>query len=152
MTAARTETVEFQTMGLDGKAITCGDLFLQAFDLTILELNNLAAAGADEVVVMTLMGDVVVLGLRTEVAGLGQPGVAEEIQSTIDRGEAEVWVLLGELVVHRLGRDVFLFQEGTQDQLALAGQLQLMFFEVLLEHLHLLGGLIHQWNPGRGSY
>jgi hypothetical protein len=27
-----------------------------------------------------------------------------------------------------------------------------MFFEVLLEHLHLLGGLIHQWNPGRGSY
>ena len=144
MAAARTEAVEFQAMGLDDKAIACGHLFLQAFNLAILELDDLAAAGTDEMVVMTLMGDVVVLRLRAEVAGLRQTCVAEEIQGTIDRGETEVWVFLGELMVHRLRCDVFLLQKGTQDQLALAGQLQLMLFEVLLEHLHLLGGLIHQ--------
>lgn len=144
MAAGRTEAVEFQTMGLNGKAIACGDLFLQAFNLAILELDDLAATGTDEVVVMTLMGNVVVLGLRTEVTGLGQPRVAEEIEGTIDCGKTEVRVLFGELVVHRLRRDVFLFQEVSQDQLALARQLQLMLFEVLFEHLHFLRSLIHQ--------
>lgn len=70
MAAAGTEAVELQPVGLDGKAIAGGDLFLQTLDLAVFKLDDLSAAGADEVVVMALMRDVVVLGLGAEVARL----------------------------------------------------------------------------------
>lgn len=77
MTAARTESVELEAVGLNGKPVAGSDFFLEFFDFTILKLDDFAAAGANEVIVMTLMRDIIVLGLRAEVSGLGKPGVTK---------------------------------------------------------------------------
>ena len=71
MSAAGAHAVEFQFMRLDGEAVSASDLFLELFDIFILEFYNLAAARADEVIVVPLVSHVIVLGLRAEVAGLG---------------------------------------------------------------------------------
>jgi hypothetical protein len=47
MTAAGTEAVQFETVGLDREAVACGDFLLEAFDVAIFELHDLAAVGAD---------------------------------------------------------------------------------------------------------
>lgn len=39
-------------------------------------------------------------------------------------------------MVHLLSRDVFLFQEGIEDQFTLASKFQLVFSEVFLEDSH----------------
>ena len=63
MTAAGAETVEFEPVGLDGKTVAGGDLFLEFLDFTIFEFDDLAATRADEVIVVAFVGDVIVLGL-----------------------------------------------------------------------------------------
>ncbi len=78
------------------------------------------------------------------MAGLSEPGFAEKVQGPIDGRQTQVGVLLGQLVVHLLGRDVFLFEEGAQDQLTLTGQFELMPGEVLLERLNLFCVLGHR--------
>ena len=85
MTAAGTETVELEAMGLNGESVTSSDFFLEAFDVAVFELHNLSAVRADEVVVVAFMGDVVVLSLCAEVPRLRQAGFAKEIQCAIDR-------------------------------------------------------------------
>ena len=55
MTAAGAEAVEFETVGLDRKSVTGGDLFLQFLDFTIFEFDDFPATGANEVVVVALM-------------------------------------------------------------------------------------------------
>ena len=71
MPAACTQAVEFELVGLDGKAVFRSDLLLQPFDLTVLEFHDLPAARADQVVMVSFMDHVVVLGLCSEVARLG---------------------------------------------------------------------------------
>ncbi len=88
MTAARTEPVEFKAVGLNRKAVTGGHLFLKTLDVAVFEFHNLSAAGADEVVVVTFMGHIVVLGLGAEVPGLCQAGFAEEIKRTVNRRQS----------------------------------------------------------------
>lgn len=143
MAATRAEAVQFQSVGLDHKAVFRRDLFLEPFDLTILKLDNGAATGTDEMVVVTFVGDVVVLGLGAEVPGLGNAGFAKEIQRAVDSGKTKMRVFFRELMVHGLGRDVFLSKKRRQDQLALAGQLQLMLGQVLAKHLHFFEGFAH---------
>ena len=58
-------------MGRDGEAVPRRDLVLQVFDVAVLELDDGAALGADHVVVMAFIDDVVVMGLRAEVPFLG---------------------------------------------------------------------------------
>ena len=77
MTAARTEPVELKAVGLDGEPIAGSDFFLKFFDFAIFKLDDFAAARANEVIVMTLMRDIIVLGLRAEVSGLSEPGVTK---------------------------------------------------------------------------
>ena len=79
MAAARAESVEFKSVGLNREAISCCDFLLQFLDFTVFELNDFPASRADEVVVMAFVGDVIVLGLRPEVSGLGDAGIAEEV-------------------------------------------------------------------------
>jgi len=43
MAAPRAETVEFELVGGDGEAVAAGDFFLEAFDVAILELDDLPA-------------------------------------------------------------------------------------------------------------
>lgn len=71
MSAAGAHAVEFQLMHLDGEAVSASDLFLESFDVFILEFYDLAAARADEVIVVPLVRHVIVLGLRAEMARLG---------------------------------------------------------------------------------
>ena len=143
MAAARTETVQLQPVGLDHKAVLGRDLFLQSFNLAILEFYYGSTAGADEMVVMALMRDIIVLRLGAEVAGLGNARFAEEVQRAVNGGESEVGIFLRQLMIHRLGCDVFLSQECRQDQFALTSQLQLMLGQVLAKHVHFFESLAH---------
>ena len=63
MTAARAEAVELKSVGLDGKSVPGGDFFLKLFNFAVFKFDDLAATGADEVIVVALMGDVIVLRL-----------------------------------------------------------------------------------------
>jgi hypothetical protein len=147
MTTAGTEAVELKAMGLDGEAVPGGHFFLQLFDFAIFELHDSSAVGANEVVVVALVGDVVVLSLGTEVAGLGQAGFAKEIEGAVDRREPEMRVFSRKLMIHLFRRDVFLLEERVENQFTLAGEFQLMLSEMLLEHLHLFRVLWHNDQP-----
>ncbi len=121
MPTAGTQSVEFESVGLNDKAVLRCNLFLQSLDLAILELHNGATAGTDEVVVMAFMGDVIVLRLGTEVTGLSNSGFTEQIERPVNSSQAQVRVFFCELVIHGFRRDVFLAKKGRQNQLALAG-------------------------------
>ena len=108
MAAARTEAVEFQPVSLNREAIACGDFFLKLFDFAIFEFDDLAATRADQVVMMTLMRHVVVLCLGVKMAGLRNAGVAKQVQGSVDGGESQMRVRLGELMIHGFGGNVFL--------------------------------------------
>ena len=137
MPAAGAEAVEFQAVSLDGEPVSVGHFLLQLFDLAIFEFDNLSAPGADQVVVMALVGHVIVLGLRAEVAGLCDTGVTEEVQCAIDGGQSEVGVGLGELMIHRFGCDVLLSKKGAENKFPLAGEFQLMLCQMIFQRIHL---------------
>ena len=126
MTTARAQAIELETVGLNGEPIAGGDFLLEFFDFAVFKLNNLAAAGADEMIVMSLMRDVIVLGLRTEVPRLGESCVAKQVQGPVDGGQSEMRISFGELVIHGFGGDVFLPEECREDEFTLTGELQLM--------------------------
>jgi len=136
MTAARTEPVELKPVGFDGKSILGGHFFLEPLNFFVFELHDLLAACADEVIVVAFVRHIVVFRLRAEVPGLGEAGIAEQIERPVDSREAEMRVGLGQLVIHGLSGDVFLSKKGVQNQLALASELELMFTQVLLQRLH----------------
>ena len=119
MSAARAHTVEFQFMSLDREAISAGDFFLKSFDVFILEFHNLAAGGANEVIVVPLVGHIIVLGLRAEVASLGQSHFAKEIERPINGGEADMGLFFRELPIHLFRGDVLILQEHVENVLAL---------------------------------
>jgi hypothetical protein len=111
MSAAGAHAVEFQLMGLYGEAISAGDFFLKPFDVFILEFHDLPAGGADEVIVMPLVGHVIVLRLRAEVASLGQSYFAKEIERPVNGGETDMRVLFRELSIHLFRGDVLILQK-----------------------------------------
>jgi hypothetical protein len=137
MTTAGTEPIKLETVGVDREPVRGGDFFLEAFNVAIGEFHDLAAAGTDEMVVMAFMGDVVVLRLGAEVPRLGEAGLAKQVEGAIDRGQAQMRIFFGELVVHLLSRDVFLLEKRVEDEFALTRELQLVLAKVLFERLHL---------------
>jgi hypothetical protein len=139
-------------MRLNYKPIFGRYLFLQALDFTILELHDLPAARAYQMIVVSLMRHVVILGLRTEVPGLGQAGFAEEIQCAVDRRQTQMRIFLRKLVVHRFGRDMFLLEERRENEFPLAGQLQLVFGEMLPQRLHFFHALVHRVSIGERPF
>lgn len=152
MAAARAETVEFKPVSLDDESVPGGHFFLKPFDFLVFEFHDLLAAGTDEMIVVALVRDVVVFRLRAEVAGLRQAGIAEQIERPVDRRESEVRVGLGQLVIHSLRSNVLLPEESGQDQFALAGELEMMLAEVLLQGLHLFDMLIRHDGPPMGPH
>lgn len=132
MTAARTEAVELKSVGLDGKSVPGGDLFLKPLNFLVFKFHDLFATGADEMIVMALVRDIVVLRLRAEVSSLCNAGVAEQIERPVDGREPKMRIGLRHLVIHGLRGDVLLLEEGAQNHLTLAGELELMFAQVLL--------------------
>ena len=122
MTAARAETIELEAVGLNGEPIAGGDFLLELFDFAVFKLHNLAATGANEVIVMTLVRHVIVLSLRTEVPGLGQSRVAKKVQCPVNGSQSEMRISFGELVIHRFGGDMFLAEKRCEDEFTLAGE------------------------------
>ena len=150
MTAAGTEAVKLEAVSLDSEAILGGDFLLQAFNFAVFELHNLATSGANQVVVVPLVRDVVILGLGPEVAGLGQARIAKQIEGTVDRGETQMGIAFRQLMVHGFRGDMFLAKKGTQNQLPLARELQLMFGQMVFQGLHLfrIFARCHDQPPG----
>ena len=106
MSAGCAEAVELELVRLDGKPIPFRDLLLQSLDVAILKLHDFPARRTDQVVVVSLLPDIVVLRLGTEMTSLGKARVAEQIQRPVDRCQSDVGILLGKLVIHLLGRHV----------------------------------------------
>lgn len=63
MAAVDAEAVQLKSMGLNYEAVFRGDLFLQSLNFTVFELHDLSAAGTNKVIVMTLVGNIIVLRL-----------------------------------------------------------------------------------------
>ena len=143
MAAIGAEPVELQLVGLNREAVPSRHFLLKPFDVAIFEFHDLAATRTDQMIVMALMGDVVVLGLRAEVPGLGQPGFAEEIQRAIDRGEADMGIPFRQQPVHLLRGNVLHFEKRAEDVFSLAGQLELVFCEVIPEDADFFEFLAH---------
>ena len=147
MTAARTEAVEFEAVSLDRKAVAGGDFFLEALNVAVFKLHDLSAVGANKVVVMALVGNIVVLGLGAKVPGLCQTGFAKKIERAVNRRQSQMRIFSRKLVVHLFRRDVFLLEKGIEDQFTLSGKLQLMLSEMLFQPLHLFRMLGHRGRP-----
>ncbi len=143
MTAAPAEAVELKAVGRDGEAVPGGDFLLKLFDLAVFEFHDLAAVGADQMVVVAFVGDVVVLRLRAEMARLRQAGFAKQVERAIDSRKPQMRVFFRQLMVHLFSGDMFLLEEGLENELALAGVFQLMFAEMRFERFHLFYMLGH---------
>lgn len=147
MTTARAESVEFEPVGGNGKAVASGNLFLEAFDVAVFKFHDLATACADEVVVMAFMRHVVVLGLCSKMPGLSQTCFAKQVEGPVNGCEPEMRVFAGQLVVHFLGCDVLLLQKRIEDQLTLACELELVFPKMLFQHAHFPSMFRHRSRP-----
>lgn len=139
MTAAGAQTVEFEAVGLNGKAIPAGDFFLKPLNVAVFELDDLPAASADQMVMMTFVGDVIVLGLGAEVSSLGEAGFTEEVERTVNGRQSEMGILPSELVVKLLRGDVLLLEKGIEDEFPLARIFQLVLSKMVLENSHFFG-------------
>ena len=102
------------------------DLFLQRFDLDICKFGDFAALGADDVIMVALAGGVFEQGAPiAELSLMGESGILQELQRSIDRDESDPRVPTPHPAVEALGADVRRGgEEGPRDQLALAGRLQ----------------------------
>ena len=49
-----------------------------------------------------------------------------------------MWVGLGQLVIHGLSGDMFLPQKRRENEFALAGELELVLAEMLLQYIHFI--------------
>lgn len=130
-------------MRLDHEPVFCRYLLLKALDFAILEFYDFAAAGADQMIMVSLMRYIIILRLRAEVPSLGQAGVTEEIQRAVNRRQTKMRILLGELVVHSFGGHMFLLEKCRENEFPLASQFQLMFGEMLPQRLHFFHTLVH---------
>lgn len=143
MTAVRAKSVEFESVGGNRKAVLGRDFLLKSFDIAVFKFHDLAAACADEMVVMALMGHVVILGLCSEVPSLRQPCFAEQIEGSVNGGKSKMGIFACQLMIHFLGRDVFLFQKRVEDQLTLARKFELVLLKMLFQKSHFLGMFGH---------
>ena len=147
MTAARTEAVELESVGFDGKSVFCGHFFLEPLNFFVFKFHDLFTAGADEVIVVALVRHIVVFRLRAEVSGLCETRVAEQIERSVDCRQPKVRIGLSQLVIHGLRCNVLLPEESVQNQFTLTGELELMFAQVFLQGLHFLHMCIRQEGP-----
>ena len=143
MAAAGTESIEFEAVSLDGKPVPRCHFFLKTLDVAVLELHDFSTACANEMVMMALMRHIVVLGLSTEVPGLGQTRFAEEVERAVNGRQSQVWICASQLVVHRFSRDVLLLEKCVEDQFTLPRKFELVFPKMLLQDPHFFGMFRH---------
>ena len=124
--------VQLQAMALDPEAVLTGDRFLQRLDLRVFELDDGAAFGTDQVIVVLFTGPRFIAGLAvTKVAGFGDATLGEELESAVHRRVTDMRMLLTQAQVELLGGEVLPGPEKfIQDDLPLTGRLQLPGSEV----------------------
>ncbi len=150
MTAARTEAVEFKSVGADGKSVSGGYFFLEPLNFFVFKFHDLLAAGADEVIVVALVRHVVVFRLRTEMPSLCEAGIAEQIECPVDGREPQMRIGFRQLVIHGFRGNVLLTEEGIQNQFTLPGELELMLAQVFFQRLHFFHMCSRQDGPPIG--
>ncbi len=92
-----------------------------------------------------LMGDIVILGLGSKMAGLGEPGLAKQIEGAVDRRQADMGFLFGQQPVLLLGRDMLHLEKSSEDLFPLAGEFELVLSKVLFENVNLFHVFGHAW-------
>ncbi|CBE69985.1 exported protein of unknown function [Candidatus Methylomirabilis oxygeniifera] len=134
-TAVPAEAVQLQFVVLNVEPEPANDLFLERLDLNARKLGNLAALGADDVIVVALAGGMFEQGASvSELPLMGKPGILQEFQRPIDGNETDPLVPTPHPAVEAFGADVGRGgEESPRDQLALASRLQPGSMEVLLK-------------------
>jgi hypothetical protein len=120
---------------LNVESESANDLFLERLDLDTCELSDLAALGADDVVVVALAGGMFEQGASiAELPLMGKPGILQEFQRPIDGDETDPLVPTPHPAVEAFGADVGRGgEESPRDQLALARRLQPGSIQVLFK-------------------
>ncbi len=116
---------------------------MKALDIAVFEFDDFPTPGADEMIVVALMRNIVVLRLSPEVPGLGETCFTKEVECAVNGCQPQMGILPRQLVVHLFSRDMFLFQKCVEDQFALASKLQLVLSKMLLENFHFFGMFRH---------
>ena len=124
--ACRTQAVNLHLVTSDEKAVPRRDLFLQSFDGLVLELDDGAAGGADQVVVVFAGQYVFVSGLTVMKQDLpGQSRLGKKLQSAIDRGVTYAGMAGLYLQVQLFNAYVLMGrEEDVEDDITLAGGAQ----------------------------
>jgi hypothetical protein len=114
---------------------SANNLFLKRLDLDTCELGDLAALGADDVIVVALAGGMFEQGASiAELSLVGQPGTLQEFQGPIDRDKTDSRMSTPHPAVEAFGAHVRRRGEkGPRDQLALTSCLQPGSIQVLLK-------------------
>src|SRR5256714_3891596 len=124
--ARRAEPVQLELVVRDGEAVLLGHPVLKLLDSLVLELGDVAAGGADQVIVVVPIQGRLVAGLTAlEVPRRRQPGVGEDLHRPVDGGGTDARIaLLG--LLHQLvdGEVAGLREERVDDQVALPRRLQ----------------------------
>ena len=94
-------------MPQEHEAVLLGQLLLQLLDTGIVDLDDLAAGLADDVVVVTVgSGHFVAGDAVTEVDLRGHAGIAQELERPVDGGLADARVQLLDMLIELLQRVV----------------------------------------------
>lgn len=133
--AVSAEAVQLQFVILNMESEPAHDLFLERLDLDAGELGDLAALGADDVIMMALAGGMFEQGASiAELSLVGKPGILQQLQGPVHRHEADARLSTPHPAVEAFGADVRRRSEkGPRDQLALSSRLQPGSIQILFE-------------------
>jgi hypothetical protein len=125
--------VQLVPVSQQAKSVLLRDRVLRVFDHLALELDDLAAARADQVIVVVVF-DLVARDPIPEVALLREAGLAEQLHRAIDGREADVGILFSERLEQVLARHVPVRREkDVENLIALLRVLEALGLEILGE-------------------
>jgi hypothetical protein len=124
--AGPADTEDLQIVKGGGEFLPGADLALASLELGIVELDDVAAGGTDEMVVMGVAGDVfVVVVILAEVDAADHGGLDEELEGAVNGGAGDLDVLLLHLEEKLVGLEVVVGGEDLPNERgALFGELQ----------------------------
>jgi len=127
--------IQFQAMTENFKMMIFGNLLLQLFDARIFEFDNRAAPNADQMIVVRFAVCGFVTGLAiTEMPRLGNTGVGEKAEGSINSGITDGGVLFPKPQIKLLGGQVGgAAQKLIQNDLPLSGRFQPLLGQIFPE-------------------
>src|SRR5579862_114586 len=137
--AGGADAVQLHAVAADGEAEEAADAVLQVLELLAGKLDDLAAALADDVIVLARLGlDRLEARLAVvEVALRREADLLQQLERPVDGGVADARAHLAHGAVELVDRDVLLGrEEDTRDVVALRGRLETPSAQRLLELPH----------------